>query len=368
MVAARFNLANLRINEGEPDRALKDIGAISEIGLSEAATLRFARACIQLQLGDLKGGWRDYAARNDPASPGTAAFEIPGRRWLPGEPLQGLDLLLIGEQGVGDEVLFSSLVPDLMEGSGRPRSLSLAVEPRLVSLFQRSFPGVAVIPHATIETAGRRIRRLETSASPPPSTAWAPIGDLLPLLRPDVEAFPDREKYLVADPARVLEYRAWLSSVAKGLRVGLIWKSAVMSGARRLAFADFEAWSPILRTPGASFINLQYGDASEEISFAGNRLGVDILTPDMDLKADLDGVAALSCALDLVIGVSNASFNLAGACGARTWLITAPDAWPVLGADRYPWYPQVRIFPSRRLGDWSKVLEDVGEALAAEIR
>ncbi len=76
-------------------------------------------------------------------------------------------------------------------------------------------------------------------------------------------------------------------------------------------------------------------------------------------------MAALSCALDLVVGVSNASFNLAAACGVPAWLITAPDAWTTLGSDVYPWYPQVRLFASRRAGDWDEVFRSVAEALAA---
>ena len=139
-----------------------------------------------------------------------------------------------------------------------------------------------------------------------------------------------------------------------------------MSGLRGNAFATFAAWAPILRVPGVTFVNLQYDDSSEEIAFARDQLGVDIRTPEgLDLKQDLEGVAALSCALDLVVGVSNASFNLAAACGAPAWLITAPDAWTTLGSDHYPWYPQVRLFASRRAGDWDKVFRSVAEALAA---
>lgn len=366
LAAAQFNRANLWMNCGQIERALAALEAIPETGLSprERATLRFTRACARLRLGDLDQGWREYQARNDASLSGAAHFDLPGRRWSPGHPLKGLDLLIVGEQGLGDEVMFGGMIPDLISGADRPASLSLAVEPRLVSLFQRSFPDVVVGAHATIETAGRRVRRLPTPTNLTGFGSWAPMGDLLPVLRPDAAAFPDRRGYLKADPHGVAQWREWLSQKPRGLKFGLLWKSGLMTGARRLAFAGFETWAPVLTTPGATFVNLQYGDTDEEIAFAQSRLGIKILTPPgLDLKQDLEGVAALSCALDLVIGVSNASFNLAAACGVEAWLVSAADAWTLLGTDAYPWYPQVRLFASRRPGDWEEVMEGVAQAL-----
>ncbi|MFN7303858.1 MAG: tetratricopeptide repeat protein [Phenylobacterium sp.] len=369
LVPALFNQANLLVTLGETRRALDALLEIPETNLNarERATLRFSRACARLQMGDLPGGWRDYEARNDPGLSGAADFEAPGRRWRPGDPLDELDLLLFGEQGLGDEVLFASLLPDLLKRTDRPARIHFAVEPRLVSLFQRSFPEVSVIAHSTVGTGGRKIRRIPASHNATRVSAWTPIGDLLPVLRPDITAFPGHNGFLIADPQRVLEWRDWLTRAPGGLRVGLLWKSGLLAGARGLSFAGFESWAPVLQAPGVTFVNLQYGDCAEEIAFARDHLGVEILTPPgLDLKEDLEGVAALSCALDLVIGVANASFNLAGACGGRTWLVSGPDAWTVLGSGRYPWYPQVRLFPSARLGDWADILATVGRALAAE--
>lgn len=365
---ARFNAANLLMTEGDARGALTALEAIPETGLSprERATLVFARACARLRLGDLGRGWEDYGIRNDPGFPGAAEFDIPGRRWRPGEPLSGESLLVVGEQGLGDEVMFGGLLPDLLAREDRPAALSLAVEPRLAGLFRRSFPGVAVSAHATLTLAGRRVRRLADGQGPASYSAWTPMADLLPVLRPEVSAFRDRGPFLAADPERVADWRARLASMGPGPRVGLLWKSGLMGGSRSNAFAAFAEWAPVLRVPGVTFVNLQYGDCSEEIAFAREHLGVEILTPEaLDLKQDVEGVAALSCALDLVVGVSNASFNLAAACGAPCWLIAAPDAWTTLGASFYPWYPQARLFASRRAGGWGEVFLSVAEALAA---
>ena len=92
---------------------------------------------------------------------------------------------------------------------------------------------------------------------------------------------------------------------------------------------------------------------------------MDVWTPPgIDLKADLDDVAALCCALDLVIGPANATSNLAAAAGVPCWLISTPGAWPKLGTDHYPWYPQVRVFNPPALNQWDTVMQEVASALA----
>lgn len=369
LVQARFNAANLAMTQGDAAGALAEFIALPVAGMSprERATLVFSRACARLRLGQINEGWRDYAARNDPAFPGAASFEIPGTRWAPGSPIAGLRLRLVGEQGLGDEVMFAGMAPELMEGPGRASALAIAVEPRLVSLFRRSFPEASVEAHATVETGGRRVRSL---AAPPGPTdefdSWTPIADLLPVLRPTAASFPQRVGYLVADPQRIAAYGNWLSGLGPGLRVGLLWKSGLMSGPRALAFAPFAAWEPVLRTPGVTFVNLQYGDCGAEIAWARDELGVTIhRPPGLDLRQDLEGVAALSSALDLVVGVSNASFNVAAACGAPAWLVAATDAWTTLGTGAYPWYPQVRLFQSNSAGDWTRLYGELAQALGA---
>jgi len=101
----------------------------------------------------------------------------------------------------------------------------------------------------------------------------------------------------------------------------------------------------VLRTEGVTFVNLQYGDCQQELNAAREGLALDVWNPPaIDLKDDLDDLAALVCALDLTIGPANATTNLAGACGAPLWLISTPAAWPRLGRADYPWYPQARVF------------------------
>ena len=96
----------------------------------------------------------------------------------------------------------------------------------------------------------------------------------------------------------------------------------------------------MLATPGVTFVNLQYGDCDAEIAQAPRALGVEIWRPPGHRPEGRSGRRGRpDLALDLVIGPANATTNIAAACGAPTWLISTPGAWPRLGTDRYPWYP-----------------------------
>jgi hypothetical protein len=192
------------------------------------------------------------------------------------------------------------------------------------------------------------------------------MGCLLRRFRRDLDAFPDRPRFLEPDLARVAHWRGVLAAEAPaGFKVGLLWKSIKLDGARLRYYSPFEHWAPVLATPGCAFVNLQYGDCTAEIAEASARLGVQIWQPQgIDLKQDLDEVAALSCALDLIIGPANATSNIAAACGAPLWLISTPGAWPRLGTDRYPWYPQARVFLPPTFNQWPQVMAEVAAALA----
>jgi hypothetical protein len=364
---ALYYRAHARADFGDHAGAVADYEATrGATGLDavDSARISLAEALSRLGLGELEAGWRLYEARLSPASAKPQRFEVPGAPYDFAQGTAGLEgraLLLIAEQGLGDEVMFAGLVPDVLRALGPDGRLALAVEPRLQTLFARSFPNAEVVAHATRLDAGTAVR-----SAPGVKTAvevWAPFAAPARALRRTAADFPKTPGFLRPDPQRTAHWRRWLSE-RPGRKVGLLWKSAKLAGDRRRQFAPFADWTPVLRTPGTTFVNLQYGEVAEELTFARDALGVDILQPPgLDLKDDLDDVAALAAALDLTVGFSNATFNLAGAVGAPAWLIAPRHAWTMLGTDRYPWYPQARVFTAEE--DWSSALKVVAEALGA---
>ena len=368
--AAHHNRAFARLDRGELAGALEDCESAlrfwRDADPNDLATLKLTRSTVLLTLGRLREGWEAYEARLSPDLASGATFLIDRPRWTPGQSLAGKRLLVCGEQGLGDEVLFSNVLRDVITAIGDESLLSVVVEYRLVALFKRSFPRATITPHRTVRQDGRVFWTAPFVKDWAAIDCWTPIASLMTTFRPTTASFPDAPAYLAPDPERVAHWRRRLASTP-GPKVGLLWKSLVLQAERGRQFSPFEQWRPILETPGITFVNLQYGDCDAEIAQARDLFGVDIWRPSgIDLKNDLDDVAALCCAMDLVIGFSNATFNLAGACGAPVWLLTGAGAWTRLGAETYPWYPQTRCFASSGYGDWSPVMAEVAEALATE--
>lgn len=370
---ARYNRANVLQPLGEPERALADLdwalpGAETPY---ENAMMRMARAMLLMGMGRLKEGFDAYEVRLDPEMPEAMRVVVDAPRWDPAtEDIRGKRLLVVGEQGIADEMVFGTCLPDVIEAVGPEGKVFIAVEPRLVDLYQRSFPAAVVGGHRAVRIEGRLHRYCpfmeEVGEREGKADAWVPMAALLAQYRTEITAFPDREGYLTPDPEKIARWKGELEALGPGFKVGLHWKSLILTGVRARYFSSFERWKPVLTTPGCVMVNLQCGDVSEDLA-AAEAAGVRIWTPPMNLKDDLDDLAALSCALDLVVGPGIAGTNIAAAVGARTWLIHAPDDWHLLGTDRYPFYPRVRTFATGGFDGWPRAIEQVRAALEAEV-
>ncbi len=366
-VKARYNRSTAKLSMGDPEGALIDCEAAltGVMADHERTMMNLARSTMLIAMGRLKEGWEAYEARLSHHYFDATLYSVDQPAWTPEVDLAGKTLLVFGEQGLGDEVLFANVLPDVIEALGPDGRLILAVEARLVDLFRRSFPHAWIDAHVTYNIDARTVRRANFLAAEDHVDFWAPLGALLRRFRPSVESFPDRPSFLTADPARVAHWRAVLSQAPTGPKIGLLWKSLKLDGARLRYFSPFDYWRPVLTTPGAVFVNLQYGDSEAESAQAARELGVELWRPPgIDLKDDLDDLAALTLALDLIIGPANATTNIAAACGAPVWLISTPGAWPKLGTERYPWYPTVRVFNPPAFTEWTPVMEQIAAELA----
>ena len=366
-VKARYNRATAKLSLGDPQGALIDCDAALK-GVRaehERTMMNLARSTMLIAMGRLKEGWDAYEARLSHHYFDATLYAIDRPAWTPDIELSGKTLLVFAEQGLGDEVLFANLIPDVIEALGPDGHLILAVEERLVGLFRRSFPKARVEGHVTHTIDARTVRRALFLTEDDHVDCWAPMGALLRRFRRNVDDFPGRPSFLTADSKRVVYWRDALTSAPPGPKIGVLWKSLKLDGARLRYFSPFDAWRPVLATPGAVFVNLQYGDSSLEAAQAARDMGVELWSPPgIDLKDDLDDLAALTLALDLIIGPANATTNIAAACGAPVWLISTPGAWPKLGTEHYPWYPRMRVFNPPAFNDWSPVMQQIAGELA----
>ncbi len=366
--AALYNRGGAWFDLGRFDEAQADFHTALKAARSPAdiAMIAFSAATLLLARGDLAAGWEAYETRHSPNLAKPVTYDAPGDRWAPDVPLKGRRLLVFAEQGLGDEIMFASLIPDAVEEIGPQGRLGLAVEPRLVDLFRRGFPAADITAHTTTG-AGAQRRRSASFADPSQAfELWTPLASLSRRFRTSHTDFRIEPAYLAPDPARIAHWRAWLGPGPAA--VGLTWRSGKLSGDRRRNYPPLETWEPILRASGVRFVNLQYGDCADELLTLGHLGQTEILEPPgIDLRNDLDDLSALCVALDLVVGIANATTQLAGGCGAPMILLTPPAVWPLLGTDRYPWHPAAQAVICPSIGDWGPAMSEAADQLAAMV-
>ncbi|QCO15212.1 hypothetical protein D3869_08230 [Azospirillum brasilense] len=355
--AIRNNLADAHTLCGDPAAALAEAEAAlaRDPALADA---RLARASALLALGRFDEGWDAWEDRWSAEPWCRTAGRFPQPLWS-GQPLGGGRLLVWGEQGVGDELMFATLLPLLTQSSTKEAQSStgalagclLECDARLAPLFARALPGVEVVPRGP---------RPDPRLFAPDIAAQIPSGSLPRLLLRAEEDFRRLRPILSADPARVPAVRR------RGRRplVGISWHTTnpKWGRLRNVPLADL---ARTLNAAGADMVVLQYGDCADEVAALAAE-GIAILLPSgLDRKDDLEGLAAQIAATDLVVTIDNATAHLAGALGHPVWLLLshAPDWRWLMGRDDSPWYPTARLFRQTRSGDWSGPAEAVARAL-----
>lgn len=336
---------------GEHGRAIELLRRAVAL-VPDHAGLRFNLGLSLLTRGALREGWPLYAEgrqmrRADPMR------RYPAPEWR-GEPVAGKTLYLWDEQGVGDTLLYGAMIVDLMARGAR---CILECDPRLVPLFRRSLPDLTVVaagPFADLGLGGRRV------------DFHAPLGSIGRFVRPSLDDFPPPRPFLVADPARRAAMNAALAQFGGGAKVGLSWRSASTSYADKSI--PLLEWAPILTQPNRRFVALQYGDVGAEVAALRARFGVELIeVPGLDRTGDLDGLAALVAACDVVVTISNVTANIAGALGVPCLLLLGPGSlWYWFERrDDSPFYANMRLIRAERPGpdQWRPVLANAGALL-----
>jgi Flp pilus assembly protein TadD len=311
---------------------------------------RFHRGLLDLLEGNFEQGWEGYALRMPP--PGLQDGDP--HEWR-GTPLGAGTLLVRREQGLGDEIMFASILPELKT---RAQRVFVECDIRLRGLFSRSFPEATFFG----SLPGGELPHAVTSAG---IDATVRAGSLPRLFRRRPADFPRHDGYLKADPRRIDDWRARLDAIGPGLKVGLSWIGGVRQTRRALRSLPLAGLGQLLGTRGAHFVSLQYTQgAAEEAESLRASTGIAIHHWP-DAIADYDETAALVCALDLVISVCTSIVHLGGALGRPVWVMApySPEWRYGFSGDAMPWYPSVRLFRQPRYGDWPAVIASVSGEL-----
>jgi len=300
-----------------------------------------------LAAGRLREGWPLYERGCDSGIRGEMVRFAPdwdGRT-------QTSSLLVLPEQGVGDQIFYASMLLDLQAFSD---AVTVAVDPRLVTLFERSF-------------SPDGIRVVSSQEAIPDAACQVYMGSLGQHLRNDFE-FVARARipYLESCTARRSELRNGLAGNSRML-CGVSWRSTSPRTGNQKS-VSLQTLAPLFSLPDVAFLNLQYGDTQEEQARLREATGLNLINVNsVDNFNDLDGLAALIDACDVVVTVSNTTAHLAGALGKNLMLILSKGQgllwyWHYHRSDS-PWYPTARLFRQNDADCWDDVVESVKQVV-----
>ncbi|QJP10308.1 tetratricopeptide repeat protein [Pseudomonas multiresinivorans] len=310
---------------------------------------------LQLRFKQFDIAWPSYEARwKTSLKEHHQEFNTP--RWR-GEPLEGKTLLVWAEQGIGDHIMFASMLPDLLKLGGQ---VHVETYDRLYPLLHRSLPGLSIIQRESTGQVhnGQRMMHRQTW---PRSDYQIPMGSLGEFLRPTLASFAGPRAFLQADPQQVKTKRAEYQQLFPGKRlVGISWRGGTDTAndmqSRRI---EMQELAQLARLDNVQLINLQYGNTAPERAEAES-LGLHIHhDANVDPLKDMDAQAAQLCALDAVLSIDNTTVHLAGALGVPTFVLLQLNPnwrWGVDDTTSY-WYPSVQLIRNRELGRWSEALE-----------
>lgn len=349
------NLGMIYLEHGNFQAALDFFGRSLAIW-PDYATARANRAMALLQMGQFEEGWREYDWRWKCETGSLPRGRLPAPEW-DGSSLAKKTILIHGEQGVGDEVMFATCYPELI---ARARHCVISCDPRLLSLFARSFPRasfIGVLRGTEHEWTGPREPTIDVQIA---------AGSVPRFCRTTLASFPRQERLLKPFAPRVELWRQRFAELGAGLKVGIAWRGGTKPQDRRLRWTRLQQWKSLLTLPGVQFINLQYDDCRQEIEQARRDWGVTIHTwDDFSPTQDLEMLGAQIAALDLVLSVGNAGVHLAGALGIRAWaILPCFHGWRWLTSrEDTPWYASVRLFRQDEPGAWERVFARVEREL-----
>lgn len=298
-------------------------GAMGTLGFAHLAT------------GDWANGWAGYEhclggrfrmAKNFTGEPKWDGSEVDS-------------LVVYGEQGLGDEIMFASCLPDALQ---RARSVTLECDQRLEGLLQRSFPTVEVHGTRRVEPAWAAGRTFDAGAA---------VGSLPSLFRRSPDDCP-RTPYLVADPERRLQWRALFDSWGRKPVIGLAWSGGRAATQVKERQVGLEAFRSLIERTDAHFVSLQYKDPSEEIEASGlpvKHYHRAVQSP------DYDDCAAFVAELDCVVGVHTTVHHLAGALGVPgRVLVPSRPMWNYAHGEEMPWYRNMPFHRQKKGETWAE--------------
>jgi tetratricopeptide (TPR) repeat protein len=345
---------NIYTNFGQYDLALKDWARVIAAAPKDYAAMtpedhaaHVAVGLIRLLTSDCREGYEEYAAHRDYAMI-REGLEIPAPEWR-GEKPAGEKLLLWSCQGIGDVVMFASLLPWVL---AQDIKVTLALYPKMIPLFTRSFPGIHIIPYS----------KHNLQVYTPLCDLQAAFGQLMAYGLPHYTP-SEHPPFLKADARRAQALREKYLALRPGIKklVGIAWHT-INTDTAEMRNIRLEQWTPLFSLPHVQYVSLQYGDHAAEIEVANHAFpGALHVDAAIDAFENIDDLSAQIVAMDEIVTIQNATAHLAGALGVSTTLMLCAASdwrWGLKRTDSR-WYKSVHIERQEKLFDWKPIIERV---------
>lgn len=355
------NLGGTFLNENSPKEAMGWFEKALKLDPNQLDA-KYNLGFAYLEQGDYEHGWPLY----DEARRGKAWRERiyagpTGQitQWN-GEP--GKTVIVYGEQGVGDEIMYASCLQDIIDIS---EHVILDCHPRLVNLFKRSFPTISVY-------GTRKDKQITWPGNHPgiENAKAVPIGSLPVFFRAKAENFPESVRYIVTDPELELKYSNFTTTK---MRIGLSWMGGTKATRVEERSIVLEKLKPLFEIPGIEWVSLQYAD-DKDIDEAGEQVrALQAKWPELDIthdramNADLDSLFACIAGLDLTINVLNSNIHFAGSLGKESWILAPIKAPWQFAQKEADWYPQHKIYRQAKHGHWDSIISRMSQDLRPRV-
>ena len=249
--------------------------------------------------------------------------------------------LIVREQGVGDEILYSSMYEEFLNDIN---NTVIECDPRLLNLYKRSFPKYSekFVSLGTITNDDRQFNKID-------NIIYA--GSLGRYYRKNIKDFKNNS-FLKVNKKNLEDMQKKLSIYKKKFKIGLSWKSFnnKFASDKSLNLKDL---NKIFNITDCDIFNLQYGDVKDEINSFNNQAKNKLINiKGLDLYNDFEAIASLLMSLDVFVTISNSTAHLAGALGVKTILIK-PENFAVFHywnqkTDETPWYNSIKLVNKKK--------------------
>lgn len=307
----------------------------------------YNKAMLLLSIGRFEEGWDQFEWRLELQGSIFSYNWFPVEKWDKVSDITGKHVLLWLEQGIGDQIMGASMVPDLAK---KAASITLMADRRFAPLFRRSLPD-NVIFYKFGDKIPERMKTWDYDCQ-------LSMADLGLMFRKTFDDFPGTA-FLKPDPIKVAALRKKYKGNSDKPLVGFSWMSAnVKYGALKSIPPDDYAW--LLKNPDYTFVSLQYGDNAIDTEMLRQRGCNFTVDPTIDPLISLDDSAAQIAAMDYVISVSNSTVHLAGAMGIPTTAMIPVGhgrVWYWFTAMKYScWYNSVKLNRTTSPSEWNETV------------